>query len=180
MSTHTRTHSPQLLVRQLRASAQEAFLECGPLRARCALGRSGTRVLKREGDGATPWGRFRLSAVLFNPQAVRRPITVLPVRAIAQSDGWCDAAQDGNYNRLVRLPYRASAEHLWRDDGLYDVVVVIDCNRKPRVQHRGSAIFIHIARPGFLPTEGCVALARADLLKLLRVVRRTSRLTTTR
>jgi L,D-peptidoglycan transpeptidase YkuD (ErfK/YbiS/YcfS/YnhG family) len=89
------------------------------------------------------------------------------VRAIRRDDGWCDASADRNYNRPVRLPYPASAERLWREDGLYDLVVVLDYNDRPRSRGRGSAIFMHVARPGYAPTEGCIALARGHLLRLL-------------
>jgi L,D-peptidoglycan transpeptidase YkuD (ErfK/YbiS/YcfS/YnhG family) len=167
MSTRAPTTSPQLVVRRLNARANRGVLECGSLAVPCALGRSGTRVLKREGDGATPSGRFAMLEVLYYPALACRPITRLPLRAIEKSDGWCDAAQDRNYNRKVKLPYPASAERLRRDDGLYDVIVVLDYNIRPRVRQRGSAIFMHVARPGFLPTEGCIALRRADLLRVL-------------
>jgi L,D-peptidoglycan transpeptidase YkuD (ErfK/YbiS/YcfS/YnhG family) len=89
-------------------------------------------------------------------------------------DGWCDAAGDRNYNRRVRHPYPASAERLWRQDGLYDLVVVLGYNDRPRLQGRGSAIFVHIARPGYRPTAGCIALARADMLQLARLLGRRS------
>ena len=145
----------------------------------CALGRSGTRVLKREGDGASPSGRFAILEVFYNPDRTRRPLMSLPLRVIAKTDGWCDAAQDRNYNRKVKLPYSASAEHLHRDDGLYDVVVVLDYNIRPRVRNRGSAIFMHVARPGFLPTEGCIALRRIDLLRVLARAGRNSSVKTT-
>src|SRR5262249_38999734 len=98
---------------------------------------------------------------------VRRPATGLPVRQIRPDDGWCDAPKDGNYNRPVRHPYPASAERLWRTDGLYDVVVVLDHNQRPRVRGGGSAIFMHIAHPRYTPTEGCIALKREHLLRLL-------------
>jgi L,D-peptidoglycan transpeptidase YkuD (ErfK/YbiS/YcfS/YnhG family) len=100
------------------------------------------------------------------------------VRAIRERDGWCDASADRNYNRPVRHPYPASAERLWRADGLYDIVVVLDCNDRPRVRGRGSAIFMHVAKPGYAPTEGCIALAQAHLLRLLVRLRRRSRITT--
>ena len=89
------------------------------------------------------------------------------MRAIRPRDGWCDAPADRNYNRPVRHPYPASAERLWRADGLYDVVVVLGYNDRPRVRGRGSAIFMHVARPGYAPTEGCIALARPHLLRVL-------------
>jgi L,D-peptidoglycan transpeptidase YkuD (ErfK/YbiS/YcfS/YnhG family) len=132
----------------------------------CALGRSGTRVLKREGDGATPRGRFALRCVLFRAQGAR-PRTALNLKAISHDAGWCDSPQDRNYNRPVRLPYPSSAEHLWRADRLYDVVVVLAYNERPRVRGRGSAIFMHVARGDFEPTEGCVALRAPDLRRLL-------------
>ena len=133
----------------------------------CALGRSGCRARKREGDGATPIGQWRVQRVLYRPDRVRRPRTPLPVRAIRTCDGWCDAPTDRNYNRPVRLPYPASAERLWREDELYDVVVVLGYNDCPRAKGRGSAIFMHLAKPGYAPTEGCIALTRPHLLRLL-------------
>ena len=172
MSTHVRHVKTQLIVRRLKASSQRGFVEFGPFRFPCALGRSGISSLKREGDGATPWGRFMLLEVFYNPNAVQRPRTALPIRRIRHKDGWCDASSDRNYNRFVQHPYPASAEELWRDDGLYDVVVVLDYNLRPRRRALGSAIFMHVARPGFTPTEGCIALRRDDLLKLLAWISR--------
>lgn len=105
--------------------------------------------------------------VLYRADRVVRPRTLLPVRTIAPDDGWCDEASDRNYNRPVTLPYPASAETLWRDDGLYDIVVLLDHNMRPRVQGLGSAVFVHLARDGFKPTEGCVAFTQHDLRMLL-------------
>jgi L,D-peptidoglycan transpeptidase YkuD (ErfK/YbiS/YcfS/YnhG family) len=122
---------------------------------------------KREGDGATPSGVWRLTQVLYRADRVQRPRTGLPVRPLKVDDGWCDAVGDRNYNRAVRHPYAASAERLWREDALYDVIVVLDHNRRPRVQGAGSAIFMHVARPGYRPTEGCIALARHHLALVL-------------
>ena len=143
------------------------MLALGGMRFPCALGRTGCRVRKREGDGATPVGLWRLRVVLYRPDRVQRPRTHLPVQAIRPCDGWCDAPADRNYNRPVRHPYPASAERLWRTDGLYDIVVVLDYNDRPRVRGRGSAIFMHVAKPGYAPTEGCIALARPYLSRLL-------------
>jgi L,D-peptidoglycan transpeptidase YkuD (ErfK/YbiS/YcfS/YnhG family) len=174
MSTRSRAPVCKLLVRRLNAAAHKGFLECGNIFLPCAVGRSGSTVRKREGDGATPRGRFGLLYVLHNQKFGCRPRTALIAEPIARRDGWCDAPADRNYNRPVPLPYPASTEQLWRDDGLYDVVVVLDYNMAPRIRNRGSAIFMHVARPGFLPTEGCVALRRADLMRLLaRVGRKT-------
>lgn len=149
------------------AAARRGLLQLGPLRFPCALGRGGSRVRKREGDGASPVGRWPVLGVLFRSDRVRRPRTALPVRPLRREDGWCDAPGDRNYNRPVRHPYPASAERLWREDALYDVVVVLGHNQRPRIRGGGSAIFMHVARPGYLPTEGCIALAQRHLLIVL-------------
>lgn len=154
-------------MRSLGARATKGWLACGNLRLPCALGRSGIASRKREGDGATPRGAFRLEAARFRPDRIARPRAGLPLAALHPDEGWCDAASDRNYNRRVRHPYPASAERLWRQDGLYDALIVVDYNRRPRIRGRGSAIFMHVASEGLAPTEGCVALARRDLMKLL-------------
>ncbi|HML31036.1 MAG TPA: L,D-transpeptidase family protein [Hyphomicrobium sp.] len=153
-------------VRALSQAARRGYLEFGAMRVPCALGRSGIRALKREGDGATPRGRFPVRHVFYKLDAPR-PRSIFPLSPIRRSDGWCDSPPDANYNRPVKLPYGASAEHLWRGDGLYDVVAVLGYNDVPRVRNRGSAIFIHVARQNFEPTEGCIALRAQDLRRLL-------------
>ena len=98
----------------------------------------------------------------------------LDLRAVRMIDGWCDSPSDRNYNRSVTLPYPRSAERLWRADGIYDVVVVLGYNDVPRIRNRGSAVFMHIARAGFPPTDGCIALSQRDLRRVLGVVPRAS------
>jgi len=136
----------------LSAAATRGVVRLGGLAFPCALGRSGRSVRKREGDGATPVGRWRLLGVLYRSDRGRRPSTRLPVRPIAPDDGWCDAPGDRNYNRPVKLPYTAGHERLWRDDRLYDLCVVLDYNLSNPVRNAGSAIFLHLAAPGFAPT----------------------------
>jgi len=145
----------------------DGFLRWGTRAWRCALGPAGIRSDKREGDGATPAGCFPLRRVLWRADRLARPITELPVSPIAPGDGWCDDPADPAYNQPVRLPHVASAERLWRDDAVYDVVVVLGHNDDPPVPGHGSAIFLHVARPDYPPTQGCVALALPDLLSLL-------------
>ena len=161
-------HPPGLWVGGLSRANSRGWVGQGSSRFLCALGRSGRQILKREGDGATPLGCYRLRQVYYRADRLRRPQTSLPVRNLRPEDGWCDAIGDRNYNRHVRHPYPASAEMLWRDDALYDLIVVLDQNERPRVRGGGSAIFLHIARDGFRPTAGCVALSRRDLLLLLQ------------
>jgi L,D-peptidoglycan transpeptidase YkuD (ErfK/YbiS/YcfS/YnhG family) len=142
-------------------------LAVGDKRYRCALGKSGIVQSKREGDNATPVGTFPIRRVLYRADRVNAPETGLPVSAINQEDGWCDAPDDPCYNRPVTLPYAASHEKLWRDDHVYDVVVVLGHNDDPPVPGHGSAIFMHVAREGYAPTEGCVALTLSDLTDVL-------------
>ena len=135
--------------------------------AACTLGAPGIRVDKREGDGATPAGVFPLRRVLWRADRLARPATRLPCAAIGPQDGWCDWPADPLYNRQVRLPYPARHERLWRDDSLYDIVVVLGHNDDPVRPGAGSAVFMHLARADGGPTAGCVGLTRVDLLALL-------------
>ena len=136
---------------------------------RCALGRGGVTPAadKREGDGASPAGVWPIRRLLYRPDKGGAPQTAIPAAPIAPDDGWCDAPDDPAYNRPVKRPYPASQEAMWRDDGVYDLVVVLGHNDDPPKPGLGSCIFLHLARPDFSPTEGCVALARPDLEALL-------------
>ena len=135
--------------------------------ARAACGRSGVRPDKREGDGASPQGRFPLLRAFYRADRIAAPPTRLPMAALRPADGWVDDPADPRYNRLVSLPYPAHHEEMWRVDGLYDLVVLIGYNTDPAVPGRGSAIFLHVARPDFAATEGCIAIPRDVLVGLL-------------
>jgi len=137
-------------------------------KVRCAIGRGGVSADKMEGDGATPIGTFPLRRVLYRADRLEPPQSGLAVRALGADDGWCDEPTNAFYNRPVRLPFPAGHEVLWRDDNVYDVIVELGYNDDPVRPDLGSAIFMHVARPGYDPTEGCVALALEDLLDLLR------------
>ena len=143
-------------------------LSAGSLTMRCALGRAGLKADKREGDGATPIGCFPMRRVLYRRDRLQAaPTTGLACTAIGRDDGWCDEPEHSAYNRPVRLPFEGSHEKLWRADGLYDVIVILGHNDDPPKPGFGSAIFLHVARDDYEPTEGCIALAQADLLTLL-------------
>ena len=140
---------------------------------RCALGKGGVigAADKREGDGKSPLGTWGIRRVLFRPDKGGPPQTRLPTKALERDDGWCDAPGDPAYNRAVKLPHPASAEQMWREDDVYDLVCILAHNDDPPVPGRGSAIFMHLARPGYAPTEGCVALSREDMLELLSLAK---------
>jgi L,D-peptidoglycan transpeptidase YkuD (ErfK/YbiS/YcfS/YnhG family) len=142
-----------------------------------AAGRSGVRADKREGDGATPAGTFPLVAILYRPDRIAPPLSQLPVRPLAPSEGWVDEPGDPNYNQPVSLPYPVSAEQMWRQDGLYDALVVIGYNMAPVIPGAGSAIFLHVAAPDFAPTAGCIAVEKDVLLGLLPLLGPGSKIT---
>jgi L,D-peptidoglycan transpeptidase YkuD (ErfK/YbiS/YcfS/YnhG family) len=134
---------------------------------RAAIGKGGMVPRKTEGDGATPLGLLPLRRILYRADRVARPRAAVAVIPLAPHDGWCDDPADHAYNQPVRLPYAARAEELWRSDPLYDVIAVLGWNDSPIVRNAGSAIFLHVARPDYTPTEGCIALALPDLLAVL-------------
>jgi L,D-peptidoglycan transpeptidase YkuD (ErfK/YbiS/YcfS/YnhG family) len=134
---------------------------------RAAIGAAGLTEHKREGDHATPRGLLPLRRVLYRGDRLNPPRCAVPIEPIAREDGWCDDPAHPGYNRMLRLPHPARHEALWRYDELYDIIGVLGWNDLPVVPHQGSAIFLHIARPDFAPTEGCIALTRADLLSVL-------------
>ena len=145
--------------------------------ARAVCGKAGVTEDKREGDHASPAGRFPLVRAFYRPDRLAAPKTTLPLAALAPGDGWCDDPADPNYNRPVSLPYPASHEDLWRADGLYDLIVVIGYNTDPVLPGKGSAIFLHCASPDFAGTEGCIAIAREVLVPLLGLLGPGSRIT---
>lgn len=157
------------------------ILTAGPLRIACALGRSGPTSRKREGDGATPVATMRLVELWYRGGRMVRPSSLLPTRRVRPGiDGWCDEPTHAAYNRRVRLPFPASAEQLAREDRLYDVVIVLDWNLAHRARHLGSAIFLHVAKPGYPPTEGCIAVAPHDMRRLAPLLSTATRVTVER
>lgn len=152
------------------ASADGIFT--GPeIKFRCAIGKGGMTEAaeKREGDGASPIGEWEMRRVLYRADRIAPPETDLPCSPISKHDGWCDDPADPLYNRPVALPYPASHEKLWRDDHAYDIIVELGHNDNPPVSGLGSAIFLHVAKPDYAPTEGCIALSETDLRAALRL-----------
>ncbi|KCZ54358.1 hypothetical protein HY29_14505 [Hyphomonas beringensis] len=140
--------------------------------ARCVLGKGGVVVAgqKREGDGASPAGRWPIRRVFYRPDRGDPPKTSLEKVPLTPDDGWCDEANHPLYNLFVSLPFIHSHEKLWRDDHVYDLIVELGYNDDPVVPGRGSAIFMHIAQPDFRPTEGCIAMEKEDLLAALEMM----------
>ena len=134
---------------------------------RCASGRGGLSRDKVEGDGATPIGQFSLGILYYRPDRVQVNNCQLPIFAINETDGWCDDPDHPLYNQLISLPFLASHEKMWRQDHVYDIVIVVNYNISPIIPGKGSAIFIHLARENYEPTAGCIALNQEDLLFII-------------
>jgi L,D-peptidoglycan transpeptidase YkuD (ErfK/YbiS/YcfS/YnhG family) len=165
-----------LRVRARPGTPAQGLMLAGRLALPVALGRTGIRADKREGDGATPGGGFRLVRLWWRADRGPRPRTGLPVRRIRPTDGWCEDPADRRYNRPIRLVAGRPGDRLMRADHLYDLIVELDHNTRPRIAGRGSAVFIHLARSGFAPTAGCVALRAGDLRRLVSVLAQTTRI----
>ncbi len=157
----------RITVRRRPGNPSQGWLVAGPLILPVALGRGGIKANKREGDGATPRGIFRLRRLWWRGDRHPRPATALTARRIGPGDGWCEDPSDRHYNQRINVPSGSPADRLARTDHLYDFIVELDHNTRPRVKGRGSAVFIHAARPHFAPTAGCVALKIDTLRHLL-------------
>jgi L,D-peptidoglycan transpeptidase YkuD (ErfK/YbiS/YcfS/YnhG family) len=146
---------------------RRGWLMAGPRAIPVALGRAGIIANKREGDGGTPKGIFRPRRLWWRADRHPRPQTFLPVRAIRRDDAWCEDPASRHYNRPVKLGTDEGGDRLTRDDHLYDFIIEIDHNTRPRIAGRGSAVFLHLARANFSPTAGCVSMTKSAMLQLL-------------
>jgi L,D-peptidoglycan transpeptidase YkuD (ErfK/YbiS/YcfS/YnhG family) len=162
-----RTTLVNLNVRATPGNRRQGWLSAGGRYTKVALGRCGIKANKREGDGTTPAGRYRLVRLWWRPDRLPRPRTLLPVRPIRASDGWCEDPSDRRYNRAITISPGGPADRLWRADALYDLIIEIDHNQRPRISGRGSAVFIHVARADLSATAGCVSLPSTALRRFI-------------
>jgi L,D-peptidoglycan transpeptidase YkuD (ErfK/YbiS/YcfS/YnhG family) len=158
---------PLIRVKTRPGRRAQGWLFAGPAVIPVALGRTGIKADKREGDGGTPRGRFHPVRLWWRADRLPRPQTLLPLRRIGPADAWCEDPHDRRYNQAFRRSANEPGDRLRRNDALYDLIVEIDHNTRPKVAGRGSAVFLHLVRPGFTPTAGCVAMRRRDLQRLL-------------
>lgn len=133
----------------------------------CAIGQKGFTHNKKEGDKCTPIGRFPLRKIFVRSDRIGNIMTNLPLQEITPQDGWCDDPKDPNYNQFIRKPFLASHEHLWRNDHVYDIIIAVGYNDNPVCPEKGSAIFIHLLHENNAPTQGCIALKKENLLKII-------------
>ena len=170
MASDPAAHDGTLSAIRVRAAAgnpRRGWLTAAGLTVPVALGRGGIKADKREGDGGTPRGTFRPRQLWWRADRHPRPKTFLPVRAIGNDDAWCEDPSSRHYNQPLRLQRGGDGDRLMRADHLYDFIIEIDHNTSPRVANRGSAVFLHLARPDFSPTAGCVSMTRSAMLRLL-------------
>ncbi len=161
-----------ITVRVKPGSRTQALVSFAGRTEQAAIGRSGTTSRKREGDGATPIAPMRLVGGYIRGDRITRPQTTLPLRFTPKNLLWCDAPGHALYNRPVNAPFKPSHEKMRRDDRLYDICLVMDWNLMSRKRFGGSAIFFHLAKPGYTPTEGCVAVSLPAMRRLLGFMRR--------
>jgi L,D-peptidoglycan transpeptidase YkuD (ErfK/YbiS/YcfS/YnhG family) len=160
-----------LVLRPAPLNRSRGLLQVGPLVFPAAIGRTGRTAVKREGDGKTPITTMRVLYGFRRSDRMKFLSTALPMQSTGKGMLWCDAPDDACYNRPVRAPFKSSHEELMREDGLYDVCIVLDWNISSRRRHRGSAIFLHLIRPGYQPTAGCIALSRTDMRRVLPLLK---------
>lgn len=161
-----------IVVRRKPGNSSRALVTFAGRTEEAAIGRGGISSRKREGDGATPIAAMRLIGGYVRHDRVTLPPTTLPLRFTPQNLLWCDEPRDANYNRPVTAPFKPSHEKMRRDDGLYDICLMMDWNLRSRKRYGGSAIFFHLAKPGYKPTEGCVAVSLPAMKRLLRFMHR--------
>jgi L,D-peptidoglycan transpeptidase YkuD (ErfK/YbiS/YcfS/YnhG family) len=151
---------------------KSGYLKYKKLKFKCALGKAGIGKKKREGDNVTPTGNFKIVKIYYRSDRVKKISSKLRLIEITKNMGWCDDPNSKNYNKLINLPSKYSHEKLFKKNNIYNVIVVLNYNMKPVIKNKGSAIFIHIAKKNYQPTQGCIALKKNDLLKLLSKIRK--------
>jgi len=155
---------------------KSGYLKYKNFKFRCSLGKAGIKKKKEEGDQITPKGIFEVIKIYYRKDKIRKIISPIKKIQIKKNMGWCDDPKSDLYNQQIKLPSKFSYEKLYRKDGLYDIILVLNYNTSPIVKKKGSAIFIHIAKRKFKPTEGCIGLKKNDLIKLLKKIKKNTKI----
>lgn len=143
---------------------------------RCSLGINGIKNKKKEGDGITPKGIFKLKKIYYRKDKVKNIVTKVKKIKITKDMGWCDDPKSKFYNKLIRLPSKFGHEKLYRKDDIYNLIIVLDYNMNPVIKNKGSAIFIHLAKKNYKPTQGCMGLKQNDLIKLIKMIKKNQKI----
>ena len=139
-------------------------------KVKCALGKRGIGTKKKEGDQITPRGSYKIKGILYRRDKIKNLRTKLIKKAINKKMGWCDDPKSKKYNQLIKLPSKFNFEKLYRNDELYDIIIILNFNTNPIKKNKGSAIFIHVAKNNYSPTKGCIAIKINDIKKLVREI----------
>ncbi len=143
---------------------------------RCALGKSGIKIKKQEGDNVTPIGIFKIIKIYYRDDKIKKIKTPIKKIKIKKNMGWCDDPKSSFYNQQIELPSKFSYEKLYRNDCIYDLLAVLNYNLNPVIKNKGSGIFIHIAKRKYKPTAGCIALKKSDLIRLLQIIKKNTKI----
>ena len=147
------------------------FISYSNYKAKCAVGKRGISIKKKEGDLLTPKGTFKIKEIFYRKDRVQNLITRLKKTVIRKNMGWCDDPKSNEYNKLINFPFKYSAEKLYRRENIYDIILVLNFNMNPVKKNKGSAIFIHVAKKNFQPTQGCIALDKSELIKMVKSIK---------
>ena len=147
------------------------FISYNNYKAKCAVGKRGISIKKKEGDFITPKGTFKIREIFYRKDRVQNLITRIKKTVIRKNMGWCDDPKSKKYNKLIYFPFKHSAEKLYRRENIYDIILVLNFNMNPVKKNKGSAIFIHVAKKSFQPTQGCIALNKFELIKLVKSIK---------
>ena len=147
------------------------FVSYSNYKAKCAVGKRGISIKKKEGDFITPKGTFKIREIFYRKDRVQNLITRIKKTVIRKNMGWCDDPRSKKYNKLIYFPFKHSAEKLYRRENIYDIILVLNFNMNPVKKNKGSAIFIHVAKKSFQPTQGCIALNKFELIKLVKSIK---------
>ena len=147
------------------------FISYNNYKAKCAVGKRGISIKKKEGDFITPKGTFKIREIFYRKDRVQNLITRIKKTVIRKNMGWCDDPKSKKYNKLIYFPFKHSAEKLYRRENIYDIILVLNFNMNPVKKNKGSAIFIHVAKKNFQPTQGCIALDKSELIKMVKSIK---------
>lgn len=150
------------------------YLTYNRLKIKCAVGKKGIGYKRKEGDLITPNGQFKIKYILYRKDRVKI-FTKLKKKVIKKNMGWCDDPESGHYNKLIKLPFAYKHEKLFKKENIYDIILVLNFNMNPIKKNKGSAIFIHVAKDNFKKTEGCVAIKKKNLIKIIREINQNTR-----
>ena len=143
-------------------------------RIKCAIGKRGIGHKKRECDKITPKGKFKIKTILYRKDRVshfKSKITTLPITKVM---GWCDDPKSKKYNKLIKLPFKGSAEKLYKEDNTYDIILVLNYNFNPIQKGKGSTIFLHVASKNYKSTLGCIAVSKFNLKKIIKKINKST------